>query len=186
MPAADVQQLGVQFSNDLVQYWGWFLAFGVGLTLLGIAAVVRAVTATVVSMLFFGWLLVLAGAIEVAQAVVVGHWAGFFQHLLAAILFGVAGVLMVMRPLVTAEVLTLFMAMFFLIGGLFQLVGAAWVGLPGWGWHVVDGVITLALGVLILARWPASGLWVIGLFLGVDLVFYGIAWIVIALGLRAA
>jgi uncharacterized membrane protein HdeD (DUF308 family) len=185
MPAADVQEFGVQFSNDLVQYWGWFLAFGVALTLLGVAAVARAVTATVVSMVFFGWLLVLAAVIEVAQAVVVGHWAGFFQHLLAAILFGVAGAIMVMRPLVTAEVLTLFMAMFFLIGGLFQLVGAAWVGLPGWGWHVADGVITLALGALVLAQWPASGLWVIGLLLGIDLIFYGIAWIVIALGLRA-
>ena len=121
-----------------------------------------------------------------ATRVAVGHWAGFFQHLLAAILFGVAGLIMVMRPLVTAEVLTLVMAMFFLIGGLFQLIGAAWVGLPGWGWHVVDGVITLALGLLVLARWPASGLWVIGLFLGIDLIFYGMAWIVIALGLRAA
>ena len=56
MPAADVQQLGVQFSSDLGQYWGWFLAFGIGLTLLGVAAVARAVTATVASMLFFGWL----------------------------------------------------------------------------------------------------------------------------------
>ena len=156
------------------------------MALLGVAAVARAVTATVVSMLFFAWLLLLAAAIEVAQAVAVGHWAGFFQHLLAAILFGVTGLIMVMRPLVTAEVLTLFMAMFFLIGGLFQLIGAAWVGLPGWGWHVVDGVITLALGLLVLARWPASGLWVIGLFLGIDLIFYGMAWIVIALGLRAA
>jgi len=128
---------------------------------------------------------VLAAAIEVAQAVVVGHWAGFFQHLLAAILFGVAGLIMVMRPLITAEVLTLFMAMFFLIGGLFQLIGSAWIGLPDWGWHALDGIITIVLGALVLAQWPASGLWVIGLFLGIDLIFYGIAWIVIALGLRA-
>lgn len=185
MPAADVQGLEIQFSHDLVQYWGWFLAFGIGLVVLGVAAIARAVTATVASMLFFGWLLVLAAAIEVVQAVVVGHWAGFFQHLLAAILFGVAGLIMVMRPLITAEVLTLFMAMFFLIGGLFQLIGSAWIGLPGWGWHAADGIITVVLGALVLAQWPASGLWVIGLFLGIDLIFYGFAWIAIALGLRA-
>ena len=73
----------------------------------------RAVTAIVASMLFFGWLLVAAAAIEVVQAIAIGHWAGFFQHLLAAILFAVAGLIMVTRPLITAEVLTLFMAMFF-------------------------------------------------------------------------
>ena len=115
----------------------------------------------------------------------VGHWAGFFQHLFAAILFGVAGLIMITRPVISAEMLPLFMAMFFLIGGLFQLIGSAWVGLPGWGWHAADGIITFVLGLLVLAQWPASGLWVIGLFLGIDLIFYGVAWIVIALGLRA-
>jgi uncharacterized membrane protein HdeD (DUF308 family) len=83
------------------------------LTLLGVAAVARAVTATVASMLFFGWLLVAAAAIEAVQAIAVGHRAGFFQHLPAAILFAVAGLIKVTRPLITAEVLTLFMAMFF-------------------------------------------------------------------------
>ena len=152
--------------------------------MLGIAAVVRSVAATVVSMMFFGWLLVLASGIEIAQAVMVGHWAGFFEHLLAAILFGVAGLLMVTRPVISAEVTTVFMAMFFLIGGLFQIVGSVALALPGWGWQVADGFITLVLGLLVLAEWPASGLWVIGLFIGIDLIFYGAAWIALALGLR--
>ncbi len=186
MPAQTVPGLDVQFSHDLVQYWGWFLAFGIGLLALGVIAVARAVTATVVSMLFFGWLLVLASLIEIIQAIMVGHWAGFFQHLLGAILFGVVGLMMVRRPVVTAEVLTIFMAVFFLVGGLFELVGAAAIGLPGWGWQVADGVITFALGLLVLAEWPASGLWVIGLFIGIDLIFYGAAWIALALGLRSA
>jgi uncharacterized membrane protein HdeD (DUF308 family) len=186
MQAAEIQNLEVQFSRDLVQYWGWFLALGVGLLALGVAAVARAVTATVASMLFFGWLLVLAGAIEVVQAVAVGHWAGFFQHLFAAILFLVAGFIMVFRPVISAEVLTLFMALFFLIGGLFQLIGSIWIGLPGWGWSAADGVITVILGLMVLAQWPASGLWVIGLLLGIDLIFYGLAWVAIALGLRGA
>jgi uncharacterized membrane protein HdeD (DUF308 family) len=76
--------------------------------------------------------------------------------------------------------------MFFLIGGLFQLIGSAWVGLPGWSWQVVDGLIAFVLGLLVLAQWPASGLWVIGLFIGIDLFFYGAAWIALALGLRAS
>ena len=184
MILGDVQALDVQIPRELVHYWGWFLAFGIALAALGVIAVVRSVTATILSMLFFGWLLVLASGIEIAQAVMVGHWAGFFHHLLAAILFGIAGLLLVTRPVISAEVLTLFMAMFFLVGGLFQIIGSIAVALPGWGWQVADGLITLVLGLLVLAQWPASGLWVIGLFIGIDLIFYGAAWIALALGLR--
>jgi len=185
MTSGDVQ-LEVQVPREIIQYWGWFLAFGIGVLILGIAAVVRSVTATVVSMLFFGWLLVFASGIEIAQGVMVGRWAGFFQHLLAAILFGIAGLLLVTRPVKSAEVLTVFMALFFLVGGLFQIIGSVALALPGWGWLAADGLITLILGVLVLAEWPASGLWAIGLLIGVDLIFYGCAWIALALGLRAS
>ena len=183
---ADVAVLDVQVPAQIIQNWGWFLAFGIVLMLLGIVAIVRSVAATVVSMLFFGWLLVLACGIEVAQAVLVGHWAGFFQHLVAAILFGVTGVLIVTRPLLGAEVATVLMGAFFLVSGLFQVFGSAWAALPGWGWHAADGVIAFILGVLVLAQWPASGFWVIGLFVGIDLIFYGGAWIALALSLRTA
>jgi uncharacterized membrane protein HdeD (DUF308 family) len=182
----NIQTLDVQIPHEIVQNWGWFLAFGIGLLLLGIGAVVRSVTATVLSMMFFGWLLLMACGIEIAQAVMVGHWSGFFHHLLAAILFGVTGVMLIALPAISAEVVTVFMAMFFLIGGLFQLIASLAVTQPGWGWQAADGIITAILGVLVLAQWPASGLWVIGLFLGIDLIFYGGAWIAFALGLRAS
>jgi uncharacterized membrane protein HdeD (DUF308 family) len=78
------------------------------------------------------------------------------------------------------------MGIFFLIGGLFQLIGSFAVSLPGWGWQALDGIITIILGALVLAQWPASGLWVVGLFIGIDLIFYGFAWIALALGLRSA
>jgi uncharacterized membrane protein HdeD (DUF308 family) len=180
----NIQAIEVQIPHEVVQYWGWFLVFGIGLLALGVAAVVRSVLATVATMLFFGWLLVLASGIEIAQAVLVGHWAGFFHHLLAAILFGVVGLMLVTRPVISAEALTIFMALFFLIGGLFQLIASIAVAQPGWGWQAVDGIITFVLGALVLAQWPVSGLWVIGLFVGIDLIFYGCAWIALALSLR--
>jgi uncharacterized membrane protein HdeD (DUF308 family) len=185
MTPDNIQGFSVEFSHDLVAYWGWFLAFGIALVALGAIAVARSVTATVVSMLFFGWLLILGCLVEIAQAVMVGHWAGFFVHLMAAVLFGVAGFVLVMRPVISAEVLTMVMALFFLVGGLFQLIGAGVVGMPGWGWQALDGVITIVLGVLVLMQWPASGLWVIGLFIGIDLIFYGLGWIALAFGLRS-
>jgi uncharacterized membrane protein HdeD (DUF308 family) len=180
----NIQAIEVQIPHEVVQYWGWFLVFGIGLLALGIAAVVRSVLATVATMLFFGWLLVLASGIEIAQAVLVGHWAGFFHHLLAAILFGVVGLMLVTRPVISAEALTFFMALFFLISGLFQLIASIAVAQPGWGWQAADGIITLILGALVLTQWPVSGLWVIGLFVGIDLIFYGFSWIALALSLR--
>ena len=180
------ETLDVQVPPDVAMQWGWFLALGIGLLALGVVSVVRSFQATMVSMVFFGGILLLACLLEVAQAVMVGHWAALFQHLVAAVLFGVTGFLLVTRPVIGAEVATLFMAMFFLIGGLFQLVGSVAIHLPGWGWQALDGLITIVLGVLVLSQWPASGLWVIGLFVGLDLMFYGLAWIAVAIGLRAA
>src|SRR5215471_7140690 len=120
--SAYAQQASTQVPAEIIHNWGWFLLFGIGLVVLGIAAIVRSVAATVVSMLFFGWLLLIAAGIEVAQTVMVGQWAGRFQHLVAAVLFGVVGFLIIWRPLVTAEILTLLMGAFFLATGLFQVV----------------------------------------------------------------
>ena len=136
-------------------------------------------------MLFFGWLLLFAAGIEVVQAIMVGKWAGLFQHWLSAALFGVLGAVIIWRPMVTAVILTLLIGAFFLVAGVFQLVTPFVISLPEWGWHALNGLITLVLGVLILAQWPVSGLWVIGLFLGIELVFYGAAWVAVALRLRA-
>jgi uncharacterized membrane protein HdeD (DUF308 family) len=174
----------IQVTPEMIHHWGWFLAFGIVLLLLGIAAIVRSVTATVASMYFFGWMLVLASIFEFVSAFMVGNWGGFFLHLLIAILFGIVGVLMLVKPVMSAETLTLVMSVFFLLAGLYQLISALVTHLAGWGWQALSGVITTVLGILVLAGWPASGLWVIGLFLGIELIFYGWAWIALAIGLR--
>ncbi len=182
----EIQAVDIGLPAQLIHNWGWFLAFGIGLVLLGIIAIVRSVAATVASMLFFGWLLLFAAGIEIGQAIMVGKWAGLYQHWLSAVLFGVLGALMVWRPMASAEILTLLLGAIFLIAGLFQLITPFVVSLPDWGWHAVNGLITFVLGILILAQWPVSGLWVIGLFVGIELVFYGGAWIALALNLRSA
>lgn len=169
---------------EMIHNWGWLLAFGVALILLGVVAVVRSATATIVSMVFFGWLLVFASVIQFVEAFMVGRWEGFLLHLLIAILFGLVGVLMVARPVISAEALTFVMSLFFLLSGLYQLIVALWTHLPGWGWHALNGIIAAVMGVLILAQWPVSGLWVIGLFVGIDLIFYGWAWVALALDLH--
>ena len=76
---------------EMIHHWGWLLALGVVLMLLGLAAIVRSVAATVASMLFFGWLMVFASIVDLVSAFMVGKWAGFFLHLMLAIFFGVIG-----------------------------------------------------------------------------------------------
>ncbi len=174
----------VRVTPEMIHNWGWLLAFGIVLLLLGIAAVVRSVAATVVSMVFFGWLLVFASVIQFVDAFMIGNWAGFFLHTLVAILFGITGVLILMKPVISAEALTLLMSMFFLIAGLYQLLASLWTHLPGWGWQALNGTIATLMGVLVLAQWPVSGLWVIGLFVGIDLILYGWAWVALALDLH--
>ena len=183
---SEVQALNINFPAEAIHYWGWFLAFGIGLAVLGGFAIIRSVAATVVSMLFFGWLLVFAAGLEVGQAIMLGKWAGMFHHWLAAVLFGVLGVLIISRPVITAEVVTLMMGALFLVAGLFQLIALFVSSVSDWGWHAINAVITFVLGILIVAQWPVSGLWVIGLFVGIELLVYGITWIAVALSLRAA
>jgi uncharacterized membrane protein HdeD (DUF308 family) len=168
----------------MIQSWGWLLAFGIVLAVIGVAAVIRSFSATVASMVFFGWMLLFAGIVEFVNAFLVGHWAGFFLHLLAAILLMVTGFLLVIRPIISAEVVTLVMSMFFLIGGLYQFIASIWTHLPGWGWQAFSGAISSLMGILLLVQWPLSGLWAIGLFIGIDLILAGCTWIALALNLH--
>ena len=171
---------------EMIHYWGWFLAFGFVLLFLGIIAIVRSFITTVASMMFFGWLLMFAGVIEFLYAFMVGRWAGFLVHLLVAFVFGITGALMVFRPVISAEAITLVIAVFFLVAGFYQFFASIWVSnLPGSGWGAANGTISAILGMLLLAQWPVSGLWVVGLSVGIDLVVYGAAWIAMALKLHA-
>jgi len=179
-----VDVLIIRVTPEMIQHWGWFLAFGIVLMALGIAAIVRATTATVASVVIFGWLLIFAGIFEFVAAFMVGNWAGFFLHLLMAILCFIVGIMMLTRPVMSAEAWTLVISIFFLVGGLYELISSLYYHLPGWGWQATAGVISTILGVLVAVGWPATGFWVIGLFIGIALVSYGFAWIMLAVQLH--
>jgi len=179
-----IEVLVIKATPEMIQHWGWFLAFGIVLLILGIAAVARSVSSTVASTVFFGWLLVLASIIEFVDAFMVGKWAGFFLHLFAAILFLVAGLFMSLRPIISAESITFLMSWVFLIGGLYEFVASLVTHMSGWGWQALSGVVASLLGFFLLAQWPLSGLYAIGIFVGIDLIAYGVSWITLALDLH--
>ncbi|MBD8897357.1 HdeD family acid-resistance protein [Rhodanobacter sp. DHG33] len=177
MPAA--------IAGELRHNWGWLLALGVLLLMLGIVALVDSVVATVTSALVFGWILLLAGIIEGVQTFRHRGSGHLLLHALNAVLAVVVGFMLLRNPLAGAVVMTLLLAIYFVVGGVFRIVAGWGVHAPGRGWVILNGIVTLVLGVLIWAQWPASGLWVIGLFIGIDLIVVGWSQVMTALAVRS-
>ncbi len=163
--------------EEIRRSWGWFLALGILFIILGMACITFDVTATFASVLIFGWMLLIGGVFALIQAFTVGQWSGFFLYLLSALFRGFTGYLLVRYPMVGAETLTLVLASFFIVGGLFRTIGSATAKFPRWGWAVFSGIVTVVLGIALLAQMPISGIWFIGFAIGVDLVFDGLAMI---------
>jgi len=171
-------------SLRLRRYWGWFLLLGVVLMILGVAAIsspylTELTTFTTVFMC--GILLMCGGVVQIVDAFLAQSWRGFFVHMMVGILHGVVGLLMVSHPVVLAAGITLVLAAGFLVAGAAQIVMAMIQRFSGWGWTLFNGAIALLLGILIWRQWPESTEWVIGLFVGIDLLFTGWSWV--ALGL---
>jgi uncharacterized membrane protein HdeD (DUF308 family) len=164
--------------------WYWFLALGVLLIVGGTIAISYAFLATEVAVTLFGLLLVVGGAGQIVASFWAGRWTGFLLSVLAGILYVVVGGMMVARPLQAGLALTLLIGSFFLVGGIFRIVAALSLRMHHYGWVLLNGVITAVLGLMVLAEWPNSGLFVIGLFVGIDMLFNGWTWVMLSLGLR--
>jgi uncharacterized membrane protein HdeD (DUF308 family) len=138
---------------------------------------------TLATMVFVGWLMIVCGVMEAAHACSCKGWGGFFIDLLTGILYVVVGFMVVANPGATAVALTLLIAMFLIFGGSFRIVVALVVRFQNWGWLLLHGVVNLLLGMAIWRQWPLSGLWIIGLFVGIDMLLNG--WSLVMLGLAA-
>lgn len=171
--------------HELRRNWGWLLALGICLIILGIIALVDSVAFTVMSMFFFGWILLIAGIVEAVQTFRHRRSGHLFLHLLNAVLSIIVGLLLLRHPLAGAIVLTLLMAAYFTVAGIFRIITALAARVPRWGWALTDGIITLILGILVWTQWPVSGLWIIGLFIGIDLIFAGWSEVMLASAVRA-
>jgi len=165
--------------------WIWLLIFGSALILLGMFAISSSFIATLATIFVFGILLLIGAALEVVSAIWARCWRGFFLHLLVGFLYLITGLMMIENPVRAAEVVTLLVAAFLLVGGLFRIVVSLSERFPHWGWMLLNGVISLFLGVAIWRQMPFSGLWVIGLFVGIEMIFSGWTWVMLALGVRA-
>ena len=170
----------------LSRNWGWLLALGILMIILGVFAIGAPVVATIAFQVMLGWLLVIGGIAEAIHAFMAQNWRGFLFELLSAILYVVVGGLLLFNPLLGAAALTLLLAVFLVVEGIFKIIMALRVrDHRGWGWLLASGILSLILGAMIWAQWPASGLWVIGLLVGIQLLFTGWSLVMLALAARS-
>ena len=170
--------------HALREQWWCFLLMGISLVVLGSVAVASSFFATIAIVIFFGFLLLAAGITQIVSSFWTGRWSGMLLHLLIGVLYTVVGFVVIDAPAESAAALTLVIAVFLIVGGILRIVAALTQRFHDWGWVLLNGAVSLFLGMLIYRQWPLSGLWVIGLFVGIDMIFNGWTWIMLAIGLR--
>lgn len=173
-------------SEKIQKNWGWFLTLGILLMLLGMIVIGSASLATIFSVVLFGLFLTAAGVVEIVQVIMARGWNGLFISLLLAILYVVMGILCITKPALAAIDITLLIAAFCFIGGLFKMIASCSMRFSSWGWVFFNGLVTFLLGILIYAEWPLSGLWLIGTFVGIDMLLSGWSWIQLSLQAKRA
>jgi uncharacterized membrane protein HdeD (DUF308 family) len=172
---------------ELVAHWFWLVALGVGVAILGFIAMWRARAATVISVQVLGAIFCVAAFSILAFAfLATGYWTQFFIHVLWAFLLGMTGVVLLTQPRAGAESITLLMAFYFLVTGFGEIGFALTSHVQGEALHALDGAISVILGFLLLLGWPLTGLWAVGVFVGVVLLMRGVAIAALGLFLRHA
>lgn len=168
-----------------VKSWWLYLLLGIVMLAAGIFVLGDVVLASVISAIFIGWAILIAGVLEIVHAFSARGWKGFLLDLLLGVLYIAGGWLLISNPLAASVSITLAIGVIWIVSGIFRIAlgGAIW-GEGGWA-ILLSGLLAVLAGAIILAKWPASGLWVLGLLLGIDLVIYGVAWISYSLAVRS-
>lgn len=177
-----ISDLATEAPDMLAVHWGWVIALGILIGALGILAITRAQMATTLAVGFLGAIALVSGVSILLFAFITGgYWTDFLIHVIWAVLVLLAGVMLLIRPMMGAQALTMLIAVYFLAEGV-AIISFAFAAHVDDIWsYLTQGVISLLLGGMLIVGWPITGLWAIGTFVGIDLLFKG--WMIIALGL---
>lgn len=171
--------------TELQRNWGWLLGLGILFVILGCIGMGMVVGLTIASVLFFGVLLIIAGFCQIVDTFRSKHWKGGAWHALIALLYLIAGVIVIYDPILASTVITALIAWILIFIGITRLFMAGVLRhARGWGWLIFAGLAAIILGVLILLQWPYSGLWVLGAFIAIELIVNGWTYIFISLAIR--
>ena len=183
MKISFVQEIHPIAIKQLQQNWGWFVGLGICLIILGILSVWYAYTATLISVLYLGYLLMLIGILEGIQAFKFKHWSNIFLHIFLSVLYLVGGGFTIFYPVPSAVNITLLIAMFLIISGIVKIVFSVTHTIAARGWLFIQGILACTLGALLWHQWPLSGLWALGVMLGINMLVSG--WTLVTLGIAA-
>jgi uncharacterized membrane protein HdeD (DUF308 family) len=180
-PALQVQQA---IFGEVRKHWGWLFALGIVFVLLGTIGLGMTAFLTVTSMLFFGVLLLIGGGAELVQAFRAKGWRSMLWSVLIAAVYIVGGIVVINNPLVASSAITLMLGGVFVASGIMRLIIAFQMRhFREWIWPALGGLLSIVLGVLIFSEWPVSAIWVIGLFIAIEMIVHG--WSLVALALAA-
>jgi len=166
--------------NEIRSYWGRFLALGIVTVALGVVCILYNAIATQVSLVVLAVVLMVSAIFSLALAIWIHNWNGFFMFFLNALLQGFTSYLIVRYPHQSTVGVTMVLASLFIVGGLFQTVTAGLLKFPAWLWSMLSGVISLALGILVLYKMQNASVFFLGLVVGIDLVLDGISFLAFA------
>ena len=164
--------------------WIWLVVLGIALIVLGTILLGSPVIATLATVTAIGVLILLGGGIEAVGAFWCQEWSGFFLALLSGILGIVVGLMLLANPIQGGITLTILLASFLFVGGIFKAVASIAHRFEGWGWLLLSGVIDVVIGVMIWRELPMSGLTIIGVLVGISLIFRGVSWLMVGFALK--
>lgn len=160
--------------REIGSSWGWFVALGVLLIVLGVIAFSNLPAATTASVYAVGILMLIGAISQLVGAFYARSWSGFGLLLSSALLYGAAGAIVIANPTLGAWVFTLMLGASLVVSGAMRIWWSLYLReLPGWGWITASGVVTLIAGIAFVAGWPADTVYLLGMILAVDLTFQG-------------
>jgi len=184
--SAGREQLRQEFKH-LRSSWCWLFSYGVFLAVLGTVAVIvpaATVKTSIAAMVVLGLVLMGSGVVTMITA----YWAGKFGaqllQLLCGVMYVVAGYVISDRPVKSAMISAAFIASFFIVLGLFRILAALTQRFPMWGWALLNGAITLMCGLAIYRHFGEESIWIVGLLVGLEMLFHGWNWIMLSLAIR--
>ena len=155
--------------------------WGIAVVVLGVLAIGMPLLTGVAITISIGVILIATGIAQIVFALQSHSFGSGVLRFGFGVLAGLCGLSLVTQPGAGLATLTLFLAIWFLVDGLFAIFNAfSWRPEPGWGWMLVNGVISMILGAMIYNQFPASAAWLVGLLVGIRLLLAG--WTMIALG----
>jgi uncharacterized membrane protein HdeD (DUF308 family) len=157
---------------------GWAIASGIAMILLGFFALSYEIITTAAVATFIGIILMIGCAFQLMKVFSISGWMNHLWYAVVAIAYGVAGYVFIAHPFQAAIAFTLFLGWAILIGGIFRAFLAFKLrNHKGSGWVLFSAAVSIILGGMIISQWPAAGLYMLGLFLGVELIFAGAGWL---------